>query len=81
MARGSRRLARLWFGLAAVSALATARAEPVDPSSYSDLRWRLVGPFRGGWATCAVGVPDDHTLAGPRVVGLDDALHARCLLP
>src|SRR5262249_46569858 len=30
-------------------------AQTVDPSLYSDLRWRLVGPFRGGWATCAAG--------------------------
>ena len=37
---------------------APALAQPVDPSFYSDMRWRLVGPFRGGWATCAAGVPD-----------------------
>ena len=36
-----------------------ASAQPIDPSSYADMRWRLVGPFRGGWATCAAGVPDD----------------------
>jgi hypothetical protein len=29
-------------------------ARPVDPSLYGDLRWRLVGPFRGGWGTCAI---------------------------
>ncbi len=34
-------------------------AQPIDPSSYGDMRWRLVGPFRGGWATCAAGVPDE----------------------
>jgi len=26
-------------------------------SAYSQLRWRLVGPFRGGWATMAASVP------------------------
>ncbi|MDE2052069.1 MAG: hypothetical protein KGJ72_13735, partial [Gammaproteobacteria bacterium] len=29
----------------------------VPHSAYSQLRWRLVGPFRGGWATMAAGVP------------------------
>jgi photosystem II stability/assembly factor-like uncharacterized protein len=34
-------------------------AEPPQPGSVSDtLEWRLVGPFRGGWATMAAGVPD-----------------------
>ena len=47
------------FLLSALSATRIARSQSVDPSSYSDLRWRLVGPFRGGWATCAAGVPDD----------------------
>ncbi len=30
---------------------------PVSPSAYAQLEWRLVGPFRGGWATMAAGVP------------------------
>ena len=47
----------LCFGLSLAAAGALAR--PVDPSLYSDMRWRLVGPFRGGWATCAAGVPDE----------------------
>ena len=48
------------FRLAALALLASlaASAQPIDPSLYGDLRWRLVGPFRGGWATCAEGVPD-----------------------
>ncbi len=40
-------------------AAAAAPDQPADASLYSDMRWRLVGPFRGGWATCAAGVPDD----------------------
>ena len=44
--------------LCAITAAAAAGGGP-DPSLWSDLRWRLVGPFRGGWATCAAGVPDD----------------------
>jgi len=33
-----------------------AAAATADPD-FGDLRWRLVGPFRGGWATMAAGVP------------------------
>jgi photosystem II stability/assembly factor-like uncharacterized protein len=29
----------------------------VNPALYQDMRWRLVGPFRGGRALTAVGVP------------------------
>jgi photosystem II stability/assembly factor-like uncharacterized protein len=53
----ARGLSVLWF--AATAAAALGQSQSLDPSVYSDLRWRLVGPFRGGWATCAVGVPDD----------------------
>jgi photosystem II stability/assembly factor-like uncharacterized protein len=28
-------------------------------TAYGALRWRLVGPFRGGWATAGAGVPGD----------------------
>src|SRR5579883_1857658 len=33
-------------------------AAPVPESAYAGLAWRLIGPFRGGWATMAAGVPD-----------------------
>lgn len=26
---------------------------------FPDLHWRFVGPFRGGWATMAVGIPEE----------------------
>jgi len=38
---------------------AAASAAPVPASAYSDLHWRLVGPYRGGWATVTAGVPGD----------------------
>ena len=39
-------------------ACGTVEAQALLPdSSYAQLNWRLVGPFRGGWATMAVGVP------------------------
>ena len=47
--------------LALVSAVvgAPAVAAPSSsPSATPDLHWRLLGPFRGGWATMVEGVPD-----------------------
>jgi len=57
---------------------ASSIAQPVDPALFSDLRWRLVGPFRGGWATCAAGIPDQPRTyyfgaAGGGVWKTDDA--------
>ncbi len=31
----------------------------VPPAVYQGLHWRFVGPFRGGWATVATGVPSE----------------------
>jgi photosystem II stability/assembly factor-like uncharacterized protein len=47
-------LAALGCGLAGS---APARAAGIPESAYSDLHWRLVGPFRAGWATAVAGVP------------------------
>jgi photosystem II stability/assembly factor-like uncharacterized protein len=53
--------------LAASLALCGASfAQPIDPSLFSDLRWRLIGPFRGGRVLAAAGVPGepDHFYFG-----------------
>jgi photosystem II stability/assembly factor-like uncharacterized protein len=34
-----------------------AAAQQADPSFFAGLRWRMVGPFRGGRTVAAVGVP------------------------
>ena len=54
-----RRVSSAVLWLAATLAAAAAFAQPIDPSLYADLRWRLVGPFRAGWGTVAEGIPDD----------------------
>ena len=36
---------------------ASLAAQPVDSGLYSQLRWRMIGPFRGGRTVAAVGVP------------------------
>ena len=43
----------LLFATLATSAL----AQPVDPDLYAGLRWRSLGPFRGGKSTMVSGVP------------------------
>jgi len=48
----------LVFGLPFFSAVA-ACAQGVDPSLYAGLRWRCIGPFRGGRALAAAGVPGE----------------------
>src|SRR5262249_52411283 len=34
-----------------------AHAQPVDPGLYAGLRWRMIGPFRGGRTVAVSGVP------------------------
>ncbi|HKD11426.1 MAG TPA: hypothetical protein VKE50_05095 [Thermoanaerobaculia bacterium] len=52
-----RTLNALFAGILLAAIAASGSAQTVDPARFADLRWRLVGPFRGGWATCAEGVP------------------------
>ena len=56
---------RIAFALSlAVTLAATAApaaAAEVPPGDYSALRWRLLGPFRAGWALIAAGIPGDAT--------------------
>src|SRR5271157_751398 len=35
----------------------SATAQTVDPDLYAGLKWRLIGPFRGGKSTMVSGVP------------------------
>jgi photosystem II stability/assembly factor-like uncharacterized protein len=54
-------LAALSLGLGLVRAQ-TPRAESapaIDASQYAGLRWRMIGPFRGGRAVAVSGVPGD----------------------
>ena len=52
----------LFTGLLLLAALYTAQSQAgVPDTSYADLHWRQVGPFRGGWATAVAGHPDKTT--------------------
>src|SRR5258706_7795313 len=45
----------IWASLASLNAQA-------DPAFYSDLRWRHIGPFRGGRTVGAAGVPQQPNI-------------------
>src|SRR5436190_19882220 len=42
-------------------AVATLRAQPINPSAFGDLRWRSIGPPRSGYVSAPAGVPGDPT--------------------
>ncbi|HEV2418330.1 MAG TPA: hypothetical protein VGX94_11035 [Terriglobia bacterium] len=65
MASYFRSLAR-WLTLISLAGLCmasgTASAQKIPPSAYQAMRWRLIGPFRGGRAIAVAGVPGNPTL-------------------
>src|SRR5271155_5409210 len=40
-------------------AFAQQNPQAIDPSQYSAMRWRLIGPHRAGRVTSVAGVPGD----------------------
>jgi photosystem II stability/assembly factor-like uncharacterized protein len=36
-----------------------AQSQPVDPSNFAEMRWRLIGPYRAGNVYAVSGVPTD----------------------
>src|SRR5437870_7331167 len=50
----------LVLGGAAVVSAQTPAAPPMDPALFQDLRWRLIGPFRGGRVLAVAGVPGER---------------------
>ena len=37
-------------------------AQQVDPNLYSDMRWRLIGPYRAGRVTAVAGIPGNSAI-------------------
>ncbi len=60
---GVRLLSTLVVLATAAGAFVTLGAQPqvADPSLYSGLRWRMIGPFRGGRVNAVSGVPGQST--------------------
>src|SRR5580658_1774523 len=52
---------RVFFLALLAGASVAASAQTVDPGLYAGMRWRLLGPFRGGKSTMVAGVPGDPT--------------------
>ncbi|MGA8153487.1 MAG: hypothetical protein WB952_21225 [Terriglobales bacterium] len=46
-----------WFLISACLIAVSAGAQSVSPELYNGLNWRLIGPFRGGRAVAASGIP------------------------
>ena len=66
--------------LAPISAQQRPQSSTVDPSLFSGMRYRMVGPFRGGRVTAVTGIADEpHTFfqgaTGGGVWKTDDAGH------
>jgi len=55
------RLARHLFTCVLVFLAITAIAQPIPTELVNGLKWRLIGPFRGGRAVAVAGVPGDST--------------------
>ncbi len=60
----SRRLAAAsCLGLAGILSLASSGVgQPFDERLYSELRWRMIGPFRGGRTVAVSGVPGQQNV-------------------
>ena len=43
-----------WFAFLAAASLG---AQQIDPSMYSEMRWRMIGPFRASRTKAAAGIP------------------------
>jgi hypothetical protein len=52
-----RRTALLAVALLAASSLTALSAQSVDPNLFEGLRWRMIGPHRGGRTKAVAGVP------------------------
>ena len=48
--------------LSAILLMGALFAQQFDPSLYSGMRWRLVGPFRGGRSIAVAGVPSQPNI-------------------
>jgi photosystem II stability/assembly factor-like uncharacterized protein len=46
-----------WLAMLAGAAWLTCAAQSYDPRLFQEMRWRLVGPFRGGRVLAVAGVP------------------------
>ncbi len=55
----SRHISKIVLLTMALASVATSLAQSVDPKLYEGLKWREIGPFRGGRSNAVAGVPSD----------------------
>src|SRR3954451_18606393 len=48
---------RLWIAVALIACVSSASSQQIPVTTYQEMRWRMIGPFRGGRTRAAVGVP------------------------
>jgi photosystem II stability/assembly factor-like uncharacterized protein len=53
----SRQLFTLLFVFSLIFAAVVVNAQQIDPKTYGGMKWRLIGPFRGGRVITVAGVP------------------------
>ena len=53
-------VAQAWFAM--FGAVGHAIAQDVPPSLYSEMKWRMIGPFRGGKVNGVAGVPGNPAI-------------------
>ncbi len=54
---GSKLVVCLFICISVFLSIASSAAQQIPENSYQDLRWRMIGPFRGGRTRAATGVP------------------------
>src|SRR5262249_19489082 len=58
MRKAVRSLSRSLIALSLAAPAVSLSAQRVDPHSYAEMRWRMIGPFRASRTKAAVGIPD-----------------------
>ncbi len=57
MAKFDRLLWIILTGIFVFTGTSASEAQQISPSSYQEMHWRMIGPFRGGRTRAACGVP------------------------
>jgi photosystem II stability/assembly factor-like uncharacterized protein len=58
----SKLVVRLFICISALLSIASSIAQQIPENTYQELRWRMIGPFRGGRTRAAAGVPSQSNV-------------------
>ncbi len=48
-----------YLSIVIFSIISSTFSQSIPEKAYSEMKWRLVGPYRAGWGTVAEGIPND----------------------